>query len=565
MKTTAATATLRARPAANARETAVTSEWWFVAATIAVLLAVTSLPYIYAYATTPPDHKFLGIMLDVPDHAQYFSWMRELATSNLASNKLTPEANSPVFFNLLWWLMGHLGAWFGLGFAAMLQALRFVAGTLFLIVAYRVCSWFIADRTQRRVAFLILALTSGFGWVLVVAKYTLSHGTLLRPMDLFTAEGNTFLGILGYPHFIAAALFIVVFDLVLRGEARSRWSYSVAAGLIAFFLGWQHAYDLVSVYGVLLAYFGFRWLADRKPPRYVLFSGLIIGAISVWPAVYSVWLTRADPVWKGVLAQFANAGVFTPPPLDLIILLGPAFLLAIFELIRRNPLRMAEKSHNELFLQAWFLATFGLVYLPVDFQVHLINGWQVPIALLATSGLYQGIIPWIARLRKPASAAAASRRQSLAAIALIIAILPTNVYLLAWRFVDLSRHDYPFYILKDDSAALTWLDTHIQPDDVVLSSLTIGQLVPAWTGAHAFLGHWAETLDFFQKSDAVQKFYDSATSDSQRAQLLRQFGVSYVYFGTPESAIGSYDPNASSFLALVYANPHVQLYRVRLP
>src|SRR5512135_2319236 len=118
------------------------SEWWFVATTILVVLVVTSLPYVYGYLSTPPDKQFMGIMLDVPDHVQYFSWMRELSTANLASNKLTPEPNAPVFFNLLWWSLGRLGALLGWGYPLVFQMLRVVATVLFLALVYRMCSWF---------------------------------------------------------------------------------------------------------------------------------------------------------------------------------------------------------------------------------------------------------------------------------------------------------------------------------------------------------------------------------------------------------------------------------------
>src|SRR5258706_3061575 len=316
------------------------SEWRFVAATIVLVLALTSLPYLYAYSTTPIDKQFTGILLDAPDYGQYFSWMRELSAAPLASNKLTPEPNRAIFFNLLWWGLGHLSRWTGLGFAAMIQVLRVTAGSLFLISAYQLCGWFMADRRMRRLAFLILTFTSGFGWVLVVLKYLVLRGELPLPLDLYIAEGNTFLDILAYPHFVAAALYIVVFYLVLRGEAKAQMRYAVAAGLLALFLGWQHAYDLWSVYAVLAVYVALRAIRDRAWPKYLILSGLVIGIISFWPALYAVALTSADPVWHAVLAQFVNAGVFTPDLLQLPILLGPAFVVALFTALRQNPFRL---------------------------------------------------------------------------------------------------------------------------------------------------------------------------------------------------------------------------------
>jgi hypothetical protein len=416
---------------------------------------------------------------------------------------------------------------------------------------------------MRRVAFLVVALTSGFGWVLVVLKYTLTKGELLFPLDVYIAEGNTLLGIMGYPHFIAAALYIFVFDLILRGQAKGQLRYAIVAGLVALFLGWQHTYDLVSVYGVLLAYAVLLTLRDRRLPLYIIKSGLVLGLLSWWPAAYSVILTSADPVWKKVLAQFANAGVYTPNLLHLPILLGPAFLLAVFVVVRDNPLRLKGLNDNDLFLKSWFLVTFLLIYLPVDFQIHLINGWQVPIAILAVRGLFHYVIPFaegvVTRRSWPWSKAAIEH--GLGAILLLI-ILPTNFYLWAWRFVDLGRHDYPYYLYKDEIAAMAWLEANTKSDDVVLSSLTIGQYMPALTGRHAFLAHWAQTLDFYGKTAMVTEFFANATDNSRRQDILRQYSVDYIFYGPAERDLGNYSLKTATFLQRVYASPRAEVYQV---
>jgi hypothetical protein len=542
------------RPAERAR-----SDAWFVTLIIVVVLGLTSAPYVYGYLSAPPGRQFMGILLDVPDHVQYFSWMRELAAAPLAENKLTPEPNPPLFFNLLWWGLGRLGRLIGVGYAPMFQLLRVAATVLFILAAFRLCAYFLDDRRMQRTALLVILFTSGFGWVLVLAKYTVARGTLWFPLDVYIAEGNTFLGMLAYPHFISAALYVLVFELMLRGEASGRRRYAVAAGLVSLALGWQHAYDLVSIYGVLL---------DRRLPRALLVDGLILGALSVWPALYSVVLTRADPLWRAVLAQFKNAGVFTPSPLHLPILLGPAFLLALFTLARENPLRLRGVGNRDLFLKVWLLATFALIYLPVEYQIHLLNGWQVPIGILATRGLYRYVAPavatWRAR-RRPAARPADSRAVPAAlAAALLVAIVPTNLYLWAWRFVDLSRHDYPYSLRADEVQALDWLDRHAAPDDVVLASLTLGQYVPVLTGSHAVLAHWAQTVDFYGKSERVAEFFAAATPDRRRQATLRAYSVDYVLVGPAEQALGGFQPGTAPYLRLVYTTPQVQVYAVDL-
>ena len=48
---------------------------------------------------------------------------------------MTPEANRPLFFNLLWWGMGRVGKVNSvLDYAVMYQVLRFAAIILFLLV-----------------------------------------------------------------------------------------------------------------------------------------------------------------------------------------------------------------------------------------------------------------------------------------------------------------------------------------------------------------------------------------------------------------------------------------------
>lgn len=540
------------------------SEWRFVTATIILVLVLTSLPYLYAYLSAPSGKQFMGIMLDVPDHGQYFSWMRELTNAHLAANKLTPEPNRPVFFNLLWWGMGRLGSFLGLGYAGMFQVLRVVAGTLFLLVSYRLCSRFLQDRLTRRIAFLTIAFTSGFGWVLVLMKYTVTDGILPFPLLVYIAEGNTFLGILGYPHFIAAALYILVFDLILQGQTKKQLKYAVAAGLFALFLGWQHAYDLLLVYGILGSYILLMAVRDKRFPVFLIKSGIIVGIISWWPALYSVMLTSLDPLWKEVLAQFANAGVYTPNLLQLPVLLGPAFLLALYTTARNNPLRLNRFNNYDLFLQAWFWANFLLIYVPTDYQIHMLNGWQVPIAILATQGLFHYIVPFARRFISQQRWRWSKEKISHGlAVAFIVLILPTNIYLLLWRFIDLARHDYPYYLHRDEVTAMAWLESNAQPEDITLSSLTIGQYIPALTGTHAFLAHWAQTVDYYGKEDMVNKFFSQTSPDAYRRQIVDDFQVDYIFYGPAEQQLGSYRLDASPLLEQVYTSPKVKIYRVR--
>jgi hypothetical protein len=136
----------------------------------------------------------------------------------------------------------------------------------------------------------------------------------------------------------------------------------------------------------------------------------------------------------------------------------------------------------------------------------------------------------------------------------------TNLYLFTWRFYDLSRHDYPYYLHRDEVAALRWLEANAAGEDVVLGALAIVQYVPAETGAHAFLAHWAQTVDYYGKEAAVTHFFDVATSDRERLQLIADFGVDYVVDGPAEQALGAFRLEESPHFRRLFASGQVGVY-----
>jgi hypothetical protein len=344
---------------------------------------------------------------------------------------------------------------------------------------------------------------------------------------------------------------------VLLGQRSQKMKYAWAAAVLSLLLGVQHSYDMFIIYPVIGLYALFIWARDRKFPLYLFKLGIIVVLISVWPALQAFYITQADDVWKGVLAQFGNAGAWTPPPYLLPILMGVQWLLAIWALDIKTPWRERDDTH--LFIMAWFLSHFILIYIPLNFQIHLLSGWQVVTAVLATIGLYMRVLPW---LQKRFQKIPRERLALYASAALLLAVIPVNVYLIGWRFIDLRRAENPFYLRKTEVAALDYLESQVKSNDVVLASLDIGQFVPALTGARSFLGHWAQTLDYYGKEDMVNAFFNPATPDADRENTLRQYHVSYVFYGPEEIELGSFDPASASYLTEVFKEGDTKVYKV---
>ncbi|MGQ9926361.1 MAG: hypothetical protein ACUVS4_05765 [Chloroflexaceae bacterium] len=526
--------------------------WSFAAAVIAAVLLLTSLPFIFAYASTPPERYFTGVMVNIPDHNQYFAWMRDLSHQHLAANRLTPEPNEPALFHLLWWSAGRAGAFLGLEFGAVFGSLRICATILFLASAYAFFRIAVADKVQQRLAFILFAFGGGLGVIWIAVKYAQGLPEAPFPFDIYTAEPNSFFIALAFPHFgVALGLIIALISLTLYAQQRGQLRYAVLAGMVGVLIGLQHAYDLLTVGVVLGLWWLLIWWRDRRFPTFLFKAGLIIAACALPPAAYLSYLVLTDATWGGKLAQFDNAGAWTPGPLHLPILMGLPLLLALLVF---RPRMLRSRDDAELLVAVWFLAHFVLAYLPLSFQIHLLLGWQVPIALLAARAIQQIVWPWL-QTRGPGLA-----RLALATI-LGLCVL-TNLYIFFWRFYDLARYSQPFFLSQDEVGALRWLGAHTTSQDVVLGVLEINQHVPVWSDARAYVAHWAGSLDFFTKRENAKRVVNPATPRDERRALLNEFGVSYVIVREQDSSRVAFAASAGPELIPVYENATVTVYRV---
>jgi hypothetical protein len=514
----------------------------------AAILAATALPYLYARLSTPVDLVYTGLMFDVPDHAQYWSWVTASRDALFISNTMTPEANPAIFANPTMWGLAQAQVAFGLSFPVLFQWWRTLAIILLVPALMAFIGIMMPERDRRPAGIVIALFGSGFGWMLILAKKITAAADVPWPLDLYTVEPNTFWSMLAYPH-IALAHALILLTMIGAWQAyRGRgWAYWVMAGVAAASLSVSHAYDLITVYAVLGLFGLVTWVRDRRFPARLTAVGLVVAVCSGPAALYYQQLTSGDPLWRAVLSQYSNAGVWTPPHLHLIMLMGVPLLLGAL-----GALRVAHWSEERLFAATWAATSVCLIYLPVVYQIKLLSGWQFPLAVLAAHAWHERTGPVLARRMSP--------RLAFAALALLVSF--TNVYLFAWRFVDLRRHGAPYYLHHDQIAALDWLSEHARPFDVVIAQSEIGQFVPNYGRSRAYVAHWAMTNRFFERRANVERFFRSDGSEDWRRQLLSSEHVTLVLRSDwPEPPGAAYDPGESRSFELVFGSPHAQIYR----
>jgi hypothetical protein len=529
--------------------------------TVAVL-ALTVLPYLYARISTPPNLVYTGLMFDVPDHAQYWSWITASRNSVFISNTMTPEENAAIFANPPMWALAQAQTIFGLSFPVLFQWWRVLAIGLLVPALIAFVGAMLPEQERRPTAVAIALLGSGFGWLLIIAKKLMGLADVPWPTDLYTVEPNTFWSMLAYPHIaLAQALILMTMIGAWRAYRNGGPGYWLLAAASAAALSVSHAYDLITIYAVLGAYGVVTWIRHRRFPLRLTAVGLVVLASSGPAAFYYERLTANDPLWRAVLSQYSNAGVWTPPHLHLIILMGAPLLLALAGAMPGTSLPSRSSggtgvkagwSDERWLVVTWAATGLVLIYLPVVFQIKLLSGWQFPIAVLAAHGWHERVSPAL----KPTIAP----RPMFALLVLLVS--STNLYLFAWRFTDLRRHSAPYYLHHDQVDVLTWLAQHAGKSDVVLAQPELGQFVPNYGGARAYLAHWAMTNRFFERRANVERFFQPTPADDWRARLLATEHVTFVVrTDWPDAATETFDPIGLPGFELAFARPRAQIYR----
>jgi hypothetical protein len=510
--------------------------WVLVASLVVVLLA--SLPTIYAWALADADHVFTGFVYNTEDGNSYVAKMRLGARGEWLFHLFyTPEPHEPALAFPFHLLLGKFAAASGLSLVLVYHLARVLFGLGLLLTIYAFFARFTADATTRRLAWALVAVGSGLGWLLVAAGATFWLGAL--PLDFWVPEAYVFLVVYNLPH-IAFAQSLLLWSVVwtLRAFEDNELRFATGAGLLGFVMSWIVPFYAGVLAAVLGAYLLALLLRRRQLPRRELAFTLVAGLGCLPPVAYNAWVFTTNPAFATWSTQNR---IQSPHPFHYLLGFAPLLVPAIWGI----PSALQEKGERWLLPLAWILAVPVLVYLPVNLQRRLIVGAQVPLALLAAAGLQI----WL-------------RDKRLATVAYVGFASLSNLLLVSGSLGPIQARQEPIYRSGAEIAALRWLDAHAEAGDVVLASFETGNIIPAYTDLRVFAGHGPETLHNAAKLTALRQFFDTGTSDEWRMGLLDEYGVDYVFYGPREREPGSWDPAAVGYLTPVYEEKGYAIYQV---
>lgn len=537
-------------------------EWRFVLLVGALVLAVASVPYILGAALATEERIFGGFVYGLEDSYSYLAKMRQGAQGAwLFHIAYTSEPHRGAFFFPFHLLLGKIAALLPLGdlttrMVWVYHAARVLCGLGLLLTIYRFIAEFIDHIAVRRLAWLMTATGGGLGWLLVAIGRPGWLGSM--PLDFILPEGFTFLVLFAFPHIALARALLLGGILFLLRAWQSGGVSRALGGALRVGVCWLAAGLVVPFYvPVAWAVAGAAWvvLCARRCRLMMREAGVtaLAAFVSAPVVAYSLWMFSVDPVYRVWSAQNL---ILSPHPLHYALAYGALALLAAFAA------RDAWRSERPLWLAlAWVGVAPLLVYAPFNLQRRLVEGVQVPLAILAAMGLWK-IAHFRSRIAAAPSRLSALRPGLVIAVALT-ALALTNVLLVAGSSLTLRGLPAPIYRDGGEVAALDWLSGRMRPDDVALSAYETGNYLPARVGARVFVGHGPETVRFGEKKALAARFFDAATDDAWRCALLADYGVDVVFWGPAERALGAVDLNQTACLRVIYEVDEYVIFEVQ--
>jgi hypothetical protein len=318
---------------------------------------------------------------------------------------------------------------------------------------------------------------------------------------------------------------------------------------------------------------------------------MILLFVAAVPLLYIKFVTSTYP-WK-TLIDFDRDNRLAFKFSEYILSLGPVFFTGLLGTI----VVLWKKDERFLSLATWFLGAFlGIVlFQHIPFQSELRfaqTANHIPLAILTIYFLNEVKnlilkkkvkisvsndlgIPERSEGRAPTGVRnTVSNFLFYGVISLIIGLGIVQAYFSIKAQTDFIHQravagvplvPYPpqvMYPLNDFYNAMIWLKDNTARTDVVLSKVTAGNYIPAYSGNYVYLGHNPETPMYSQKVDNVNQFFSGTMIPKDAQQFLKTEHISYVFYGPQEKDNNQKDIKQYSFLKEVFTSPYVTLYRV---
>ena len=110
---------------------------------------------------------------------------------------------------------------------------------------------------------------------------------------------------------------------------------------------------------------------------------------------------------------------------------------------------------------------------------------------------------------------------------------------------------------------MQWIKKQTTNNDVILTDLLIGNLLPGIAGRHVYIGHTSETALYRLKERWLFAFFAQNRSENFELKFLKDNRITYIFYTPDLEKSGTWRPENKTYLSKVFENDRAAIYVVR--
>lgn len=537
-------------------------EWRLLFFLTIALIIITTLPYIFAYLTTPDDHFYYGKNSMISgDISVYYSYINQVKEGNWLFKNYYSIENQPIgTLNIFWLTAGLVAKIFDLSAIFVFQMYRILMVPLLMFILYLFIAYIQPEKIKRKISLIFLCFGSGVGAYAVRIwpdiYYYGNENMYNWPADLWVAEGSLFTAIYNSGHFILSlSLMIFFFLLMLLAVENWRYKYSIFAGLVGLLWFNFHPYYFPLVFLVTFCYYAILFFKTRK--LQILYYYLIALALCLPSVLYHYYLIATDFVIGGRAGQNIT---LTSPLIFVIFGFGCLLYLSFLGLylVIRN--KQLFENNKTLFIVCWFIVGIVIIYSPIFFQRRLVFGLQIPVVLLSCEIIYflkNKLNKFFSKFR-PAINRKLFYPIYFGLFILLFGISP--LYIITRDFHYFSSRQRSYYLPNDLEIIVDWLKGNNSDNKVILSDPFYSNLLPGFINQKVYCGHTHETIFFDEKNKNINEYYLNQKTIIEEMNFIEENDIGYLINTNFVNEFFNFNPKMKFYWKEVFKSGEITIY-----
>ncbi len=507
------------------------NQLWLIIWSIILILG-TTVPYFFGFLNARNSaYQFSGFIFGVEDGNSYIAKML-LGWSGdwLFRTPYTAFPQKGFLAFLPYILLGKLASFeeLHLQLVMIFQIFRMV-GILFLVFEiYKFVKIFVQSEIVTRLAVLLSCFGGGLGWLLIILKGNI-------PLEFYSPEAFGFLSLMGLPHllFARAFMFRALRMLLQPGIDVLNIDRKITSGVYLFLAGLFQPLIIPQTWLI----FGVWKLAEviflrKEKWMQIIRSSVYLFFIPLPFFLYNAFNFLFDPY----LSAWQDQNIIkSPPPLDFIWAYGIGFICVIFVLLKN-----AQSVDKKEFLYSWIILFPVLVYMPINLQRRLSEGfWVILVIFIAIV---------LSKVKK-----------RIWLIIMMVTMSLSSIFLYAGAFIQLKDINYPIYQPNLMLDIFKNIDYQRNEKLVVLAPYDVSNVLPAYLSLKVITGHGPESKNLKEVQHFVTSFFANSVDNDVR-EFFSSFPIEYIIF--PRSLKVDAPSWWSDNAELIYENDGYLLYKM---